>query len=129
MLLSDHKASQLSKQLSQQTEDSSNGSGNGTLGSRFTPRLRAFTDIAGYSGVSQKLREKQFYICINFLSPKKQKKKNFCSGICVWQPSPLVDNDPARHSDLSPYVHRWTSDVICSFQQRQLSSWIPLLQR
>ena len=72
MLLSDHKASQLSKQLSQQTEDSSNGSGNGTLGSRFTPRLRAFTDIAGYSGVSQKLREKQFYICINFLSPKKQ---------------------------------------------------------
>ena len=54
MLLSDHKALQLSKQLSQQTEDSYNG----TLGSRFTPRLRAFTDIAGYSGVSQQLKPK-----------------------------------------------------------------------
>ena len=53
-MLSDHKASsqQLHKQLSQQTEDSNNDSGNGATGSRFTPQLRPFTDIAGYSGVS-----------------------------------------------------------------------------
>ena len=53
MVLGDHKASsQLSKQLSQQTGDGTNGDENGSVGSRFTPKLRPFSDIAGYSGVS-----------------------------------------------------------------------------
>lgn len=52
VVLSDHKASRLNKQLSQQSEENGSGDGNGVVGSRFTPQLRPFTDIAGYSGVS-----------------------------------------------------------------------------
>lgn len=53
VVLGDHKASvQLKKQLSQQNEDGSDSGANGAVGSRFTPQLRPFTDIAGYSGVS-----------------------------------------------------------------------------
>ena len=52
MLLNDREVGSLTKQLSQPAEGNTDPLQGEELGSKFTPQLRVFTDIAGCSGVS-----------------------------------------------------------------------------
>ena len=58
VVLNDRKERKLARQLSQPGAESENGKEE-EEGVRFTPRLRVFADVAGYSGVRGMSRTQQ----------------------------------------------------------------------
>ena len=63
---------------------------------RFTPRLRVFADVAGYSGVRGTSQTQQHQLTIvSALLP----------GVCVWVVPPLGVHDATRGTLPTPHVH------------------------
>ena len=65
-------------------------------GVRFTPRLRVFADVAGYSGVRGTSQTQRHQLTIvSVLLP----------GVCVWAVPPLGVHDTTRGTLPTPHVH------------------------